>query len=1232
MENNHLNIKKVRTRNSHLDFIIKILNKSVDFFESKKLKINKNPIFIYDSLAPILIEKEKARIYLDAINQALENDNIKNIGVTGNYGSGKSSLIETFKKEYPNYKYLNISLATFKETEGENEKEELERLLELSILQQIFYQVKSKEIPDSRFKRINKLSNFTIFKRSVFFIIWFLSLAVLFKLSFLNFLKYDFLVNPYLNYFSLCIFLLGLYFISTKAIRVLNNSKLNKLNIQSGEIELDSLTDQSILNKHLDEILYFFEITGYNVVILEDIDRFKNTEIFRKLREINLLINNSNKIKKNVTFIYAVRDELFIEGDRTKFFDFIVPVIPFITQYNASELLLKKIKKIDSVTKPTQEFINEVSSFIDDMRLLVNIINEYIIYKDNLSDSLDQNKLLAMIIYKNMHPDDFSLLHKSKGVVAGILNRKTEFLKILTAQNDTDIIRLEGEINEILNEKLNDIRELRSVYLQATNKRISNFKSITLNGKKNSLIDLIEDDLFNELIEVTKLNYDYYSFHSNEHSKILVGNENISFQEIEKSVNPNITYKYRENLILKKFDREVVFLTDKLNSIKKQRNNLYSLDLKEIIDKIKINDFIEDGTILEKKLILYLIREGYINENYHDYISYFHEESITQTDNEFAQSVKSGISLGFEYDLKNVINLINKIDERFFKRENILNIVLLNVLFSNKNRYSEKLANIIELLCDGSQNSLEFIDKYIEIGDNVPAFINYICTKWYSFWNIIELNYDKQPIKKVDYLKLVLINADITDIQQLSINSNLSNYISNKEDFLSLSMDKTTGLKIKEVIKSLNIKFENLLHPSEQELMLFDLIYEGNHYSINNHMLTLILKEKSIKFSENKFNISNYTLINASDCNYLIKYVDDNINGYLNNIFFSKESNNSESEESIISLLNNPNISDGDRDKIIEKQDTKLIEIQKIEDSTLLKNLFKQSKVIATWENVIVYYEYAEEKFDEILTDFLNLEINYNNLSGELLEINDQESDFVDKFTKDLLLNNSLTDESYFKLSLCTTYVWEDLNFESLSIKKINWLVIHKLIELNDSNFKKLKINFPNEHINLIEINKNEFMDQIDEFDLDDDDILGLLKPEFLSNKEKLVIIIKYIDTDLLKGNIEITSIVSQVVISESYDKLDLSEAFALISNNSSLQDKIIIFNLYFNFISKKIDNVELFLSEFPRTYRNLLIKRKRTTLKNSNYNYQLVQHLKDKNLISSFEVIKGEIKVVAKY
>lgn len=102
---------------------------------------------------------------------------------------------------------------------------------------------------------------------------------------------------------------------------------LSKLNLKDGEIELK---DASIFNKHLDEIIYFFQRTKYDVVIIEDLDRFNTSDIYLKLRELNQLVNESKEINRHIVFIYAVKDDVFKDAQRAKFFDYISTVIPVI--------------------------------------------------------------------------------------------------------------------------------------------------------------------------------------------------------------------------------------------------------------------------------------------------------------------------------------------------------------------------------------------------------------------------------------------------------------------------------------------------------------------------------------------------------------------------------------------------------------------------------------------------------------------------------------------------------------------------------------------------------------------------------------------------------------------------------------------------------------------------------------------------------------------------------------
>lgn len=51
--------------------------------------------------------------YFKALNWALKNGKINNLALTGPYGSGKTSILKSFEKFHPNFKFLWISLASF---------------------------------------------------------------------------------------------------------------------------------------------------------------------------------------------------------------------------------------------------------------------------------------------------------------------------------------------------------------------------------------------------------------------------------------------------------------------------------------------------------------------------------------------------------------------------------------------------------------------------------------------------------------------------------------------------------------------------------------------------------------------------------------------------------------------------------------------------------------------------------------------------------------------------------------------------------------------------------------------------------------------------------------------------------------------------------------------------------------------------------------------------------------
>ena len=430
-----------------------------------------------ESLQPQRIPKEeKAYQGVLDIEERLRKEDATNIALTGPYGSGKSSILITLKEDFPDYHYLNISLATLKPSDAivgnkddELSKQNIDRLIEYSILQQLIYKEKQTTLPNSRFKRVFQLPEKTIIKATIAVILAFLALIIVFEP---NRLKVEWLCELFgknwMNIAGDSISIVYLLWFAYKTIKLIipaiSNSRLNKLNLKDGEIEI--VENTSIFNKHLDEILYFFEQTDYNVVLLEDLDRFETTDIFLKLRELNLLLNESKVVGRKIFFIYAVRDDMFKDAERVKCFDYITTVIPVINRSNAKSQLKEELEK-RGVKDIADVHLRELGFFLHDMRLLKNIANEYVQYRGKLEKGISCEKLLGMIVYKNYYPKDFADLHDCKGVIYGVVNLKEKLVAARIKDIEGEFERKQELRLRYQKERQLKETELRRIYVDA---------------------------------------------------------------------------------------------------------------------------------------------------------------------------------------------------------------------------------------------------------------------------------------------------------------------------------------------------------------------------------------------------------------------------------------------------------------------------------------------------------------------------------------------------------------------------------------------------------------------------------------------------------------------------------------------------------------------------------------------------------------------------------------------
>lgn len=1154
----------------------------------------------YHSLTPIN-SADNCEVYMDALQEALQNPDIKNIAVTGPYGSGKSSVIRTFFDRYNGelkLKHLTITLATFTPEKGATPN--VDRCaIESSILEQLFYHEKDSNIPDSRFKKIHKQPRKKLFIYALIATLYISLVVFLFFPAFLKNWIFGTDISPiillWFNRVAFLLCIIGAIFVLYKIARILLGLSVKRLNFKSAEVELDSNNQKSILNHHIDEIIYFFDVTGCDVVILEDLDRFENQEIFTKLREINYLINNSKKVKQKVVFIYAIKDEMFHDKDRTKFFDFIIPIVPIINSSNSGEILKKEFLTDSQKTDITEEVINDISLFIDDMRLLYNIINEYKIYNQRMSAcTLDNNRLLAMISYKNLFPKDFTNLSQGTGILYNVIAQKEKFVQEFISQNRSEIKSISNKIKQIEEqERPKNLQELRILYLSKIVDQLqTNFVAFSFDNKRISIYDCAKSDDYFSKIKLGKISYYYTDYYNSTR----ITSQEIKFSSIEQSVDSTMTYQQRVELLnqsqIKPLQQQIKQLENQIEAAQ----NYTLIDL--IVEgKIKIADVCKhrDKTNLDNtkqiELIDILLRNGYINENYIEYISIFHEGSLTIGDKQFLINVKRRIKTEYNHQLSQIKNLIVKIKPNDFGKWYILNFDVVDFLLSNEyimvDETEERKQRLFAQLSTMKAGTMQFIIQYLERKQNTGKFLHELCCYGRNIWrtltrhvnNIQELQY---------YFQQIIKHVAIDDIvNQFYMDE--TNYIENYADYWLIETDKE---RLKEVIQQLNIKFALLSKETSPED--FDYIYRSNAYQINIDVMRTILSKRE-QWDDLAFNTRNYSYI-METYPEMAKYIQDKLSEYVDNVFLKLTNNNDIKIEHLIELLNTETLPVDQKKQIINHVTaTKPIEcITDISDKSLWTEICNNNLMAANWENIkaLVYSE--EINFAEVYTKFLNNEENARKLSYQKLEEDIDLDEGKAEIAYTLIYNPNLEDNSYQLLLNSFTGIYS-LQPTDLSENRMRWLLEKNLVEINTDSYKYLKEHYTPLHIDFLEKHLAEFSkSNYQNMDFDAEDITKILDlPINILEKQKIINTIT--DANTLNTDIVIEKLSSFIMNNTVGNHIPKNSLINYIAQQTIVPVDVRK-NMYIRY-APHITDITTFLTNLGEPYSLLLDKDKDTDI-----------------------------------
>ncbi|WP_419707858.1 hypothetical protein [Promicromonospora sp. NFX87] len=413
---------------------------------------------------------------------ALKDDAVRNIALAGTYGAGKSSVLRELASTHPK-RVIEISLLTLGEKD-ENAAVADDRnpaavtttnRIQKEIVKQLLYQQNPSDVPDSRFRRIARFRR--VREVGLAMAIGLAALVVMIASGL------DATVLPgsegstpappgWLRTTAGYAAIVAIVATLALTVRLLRQGRLGIEKVTAGPATITlPPRSTSYFDEYLDEIIYFFETHGRrDIVIFEDLDRFNDPSIFEALHSLNGLLNAAKQLKRrDIRFIYAVCDSVFeklgrdevstdddardelVRANRTKFFDLIIPIVPFITHKNARDLMRQLLDERGHTI--SRNLLDVAARHVADMRLIHNVVNEYEVFKNRLIDppnpvpELDHDRLFAIVLFKNTHAADFEAIRLGTSTLDALHDVWRDLVAKTLTTSRAETVRLQQRID-----------------------------------------------------------------------------------------------------------------------------------------------------------------------------------------------------------------------------------------------------------------------------------------------------------------------------------------------------------------------------------------------------------------------------------------------------------------------------------------------------------------------------------------------------------------------------------------------------------------------------------------------------------------------------------------------------------------------------------------------------------------------------------------------------------------
>tara|TARA_R110002051_G_scaffold144694_2_gene217561 strand:+ start:37100 stop:39856 length:2757 start_codon:yes stop_codon:yes gene_type:complete len=422
-----------------------------------------------------------------------------------------------------------------------------------------------------------------------------------------------------------------------------------------------------------------------------------------------------------------------MRANRTKFFDLVIPVVPFITHRSARDLALQQLDGIGHKVAP--ELLDLAAQYVPDMRLLKNVRNEFIVFRDRIFSgdgeqlALSETELFAMMLYKSTHLTDFETIRLGKSN----LDTLYEISRELVTENIKKLERERRDLRQRLARKNGAearsarLGDLLLAHVERTVDSASEFArrrngSCTIDGLPKSDADLKSGEFWTAFVsaegdpELRQQMTSGYALTFSRSSLAAALGDPLDMESWNETDRVALSELIEEKAEGSKFLRSA-----DLGDLMMRPVFLVEYQGNEQSFEAVVKEILKSG------LAYQLVRAGYINRNFTLYTSTFHAKRVTTAAMNFIihHVERDLMDEYFELASEDVDAVVRERGGNALKEPALYNIAILDHLLATDTGMAEVLINSLVSLGERQER---FLLAYLSAGNERTKFIERFTT------------------------------------------------------------------------------------------------------------------------------------------------------------------------------------------------------------------------------------------------------------------------------------------------------------------------------------------------------------------------------------------------------------------------------------------------------------------------------------------------------------------------